>query len=80
MNKDHFEPEECLVGINKTSAMTNGDRIRAMTDEELVKGIIAFAIHCPQGVRPAPALCANGCFECWKNWLKQPWEVDHDTD
>lgn len=43
MNKDHFEVEECFVGVNRTSPMTNGDCIRAMSDEELAETFIAVA-------------------------------------
>lgn len=67
---------ETNVGGKKP--MTNGQRIRAMSDEELVKNILDVVIHCPRGIRPAPTICVNGCFECWKNWLQQ--EVAHDTD
>lgn len=44
--------------------MTNGDKIRSVTDEKLAK----YLDHmCP------PVKCEYGikCYECWLRWLKQ---------
>lgn len=49
--------------------MTNADRIRAMTDEELAK---LGAKGCPHS--SAHNMCAaydDVCYRCWLNWLKQ---------
>lgn len=50
--------------------MTNGDRRRAMTDEELA----AAAWWCCPDKEHTKAPCIpnrNRCFLCWLNWLKQ---------
>lgn len=61
---------------------SNGDRIRAMSDEELVKLRYSTApIHCQQ---KEPTLCKrsrwiNGlspCEQCYLEWLKRPAEED----
>ena len=59
--------------------MTNADRIRAMSDEELVEFI--------KNIKVRAALCKavknNDAFEalCSAEWLKQPVEEDkHETD
>ena len=57
-----------------TPPMTNGDKIRAMTDEELLETIMRNLLHCPPGEKPSPNNCINGCRTCYENWLKQPAE------
>ena len=57
--------------------MTNADRIRAMSDEELAELLDDGIFH--RCVRPERECCST-CYECVKGWLKQPAEVDHDTD
>lgn len=44
---------------------TNGDRIRAMTDEEMIKII---NLGCP----PGGVKCNEHCRQCWLDWLKAP--------
>ena len=64
--------------------MTNGDRIRAMSDEELAVWLNSFGTIC--------VICSENTFVCddetiacgrcavgITNWLKQPAEVEHDT-
>lgn len=51
----------------------NGDRIRAMSDEELADGLLAVSF----GMRPwCDFHCENqgadGCDNCIKAWLRQP--------
>lgn len=53
--KDRFRP------------MTNGDRIRAMTDKELAKILNG---GCP----PGGAKCNEHCGLCWLDWLRSPVE------
>ncbi len=51
--------------------MTNGDRIRAMTDEELAEYLCSFSFEqtCPP---PYDTPCVfDSCEPCWSNWLKQ---------
>ena len=47
--------------------MTNGDKIRAMTDEELAKILNG---GCPQ----RRAKCNGRCGTCWLEWLRSPVE------
>lgn len=64
---DQFEPIE-------TPRLTNADRIRAMTDEELTEYIrVFFPEVCPPGNCPGEDYCYN----CWLDWLKQ--EVEDET-
>ena len=52
--------------------MTNADKIRAMTDEEL-----AFVVMCQDGQCPDGLTCEEAnCFRCTLDWLKQ--EVSDD--
>lgn len=53
--------------------MTNAYRIRAMSDEELVKFIEDTQIAgCPDPARS----CRASCKDCIMDWLKQPVEVE----
>lgn len=47
--------------------MTNADRIRAMTDEELAKLIDDAKIICP----PIDCPEEGNCVDCWLDYLKQ---------
>lgn len=48
--------------------ITNADKIRAMTDEELVE----WHKNLIEGYCPRPASdCLSDCEECWRIWLKQ---------
>ena len=54
--------------------LTNGDRIRAMSDEELAKAFSDTILCVPEGrCRGNPK---TSCYECWLNWLKQPAKED----
>lgn len=50
--------------------MTNADRIRSMTDEEL-----AVVIMCPHGIDGSLCLPDHDCVKCTLEWLKKPVEV-----
>lgn len=52
----------------KNMPMTNADRIRAMSDEEL-----AYWIMCPYDSPYCDGIEHN-CIECTKEWLQQPVE------
>ena len=63
---------------------TNADRIRAMTDEELVKLHYSGSAHC---IADDPTVCdrhdfignLTPCEQCYLKWLQQPAEEDdHD--
>ena len=51
--------------------ITNGDRIRAMSDEELAK-ILGDKCICPP-TSECEKLCGD-CDVCWLEWLRQPAE------
>ena len=61
----NFNAENCI----DFEMFSNADRIRSMTDEELVKLIIA---GCPVPARS----CRASCKDCIMEWLKQPAEVE----
>ncbi|HIS64809.1 MAG TPA: hypothetical protein IAA83_05490 [Candidatus Avoscillospira avistercoris] len=50
---------------------TNADRIRSMTDEELVQHIWN-KFGCPDGKNHVTCGCLGSCKDCWLDWLKQP--------
>ena len=57
--------------------MTNGDKIRGMTDEELVKEVFAEQIMsctCP----PDRLECQESCDACWLGWLRS--DSDQKSD
>lgn len=48
--------------------ITNADRIRSMTDEELAEEMGTTIDRCP----PSSTICPKGgCQDCWLGWLKQ---------
>ena len=56
--------------LDAEETITNADRIRAMSDEELADFISACG--CPDHARS----CTKSCTECTLKWLKQPVEAD----
>lgn len=84
-NCTHFKKSEPIL------PMTNGDRIRAMSDEELAdrlywldKDSIPFCKnlpYCEHRLEADEFISDSECIACMLEWLKQPCsEVDHDTD
>ena len=71
--------ETCpLINLNaKPKPMTNADRIRAMSDEELAELIDRETDSCaPTGDCEK---MSRDCKACWLEWLQQPAEEDdHD--
>ena len=55
----------------KEKTVTNGDRIRSMTDEELAK-ILGDKCICPPSGECAKM--SGDCVACWLQWLQQPAE------
>lgn len=53
--------------------VTNADRIRAMSDEELI-AFFVLEDKCPPE-RYSSKKC-DSCKDCWINWLKEPAEVE----
>lgn len=63
-----------LIPADKEERMTWGDKIRAMTDEELAKWLCVMNIDdCPDKAHERH--CMDKCYECWLDWLKSPAEV-----
>ena len=52
--------------------MTNGDKIRAMTDEELT-GLMAKHVHCGECWLADTCLSRN-CYDSFAKWLRSPAE------
>ena len=81
------EPEDtALVCVDRVigKPMTNADRIRSMTDEELVELHYSSSAHC---IADDPTVCdrhdfignLTPCEQCYLKWLQQPAEEDdHD--
>ena len=71
-----MEYEEC--GLFKPKIMTNADRIRAMTDEELSYYLDGLAGDgCPPQMSPVCNKERYKCNvrKCWLDWLKQEAET-----
>lgn len=53
--------------------MTNAERIRSMTDEELAEFVSSgyYVPHCPTEHCPGDLGKYDGCDVCWLKWLKQ---------
>lgn len=68
---------KCRLYRSKIKPITNGDRIRAMTDEELAKFIPdwSYTGACKCDELPY-ADCKYECAKCVIEWLKQPAEGD----
>ena len=64
--------EDCTKDCNGYIAMTNADRIRSMSDEELAKFIVdEVCLYC-QTYRTEE--CYNKCISAQAEWFKQPAE------
>ena len=61
----------CLYFVKDPNVQTNADRIRAMSDEELVN-----VVPCPLGFSMFRCTKNQKCKDCKKEWLKQPAEVE----
>lgn len=60
------------LGNCENKIVTNGDRVRHMTDEEL-----AEVIMCPYGSEPDLCCTKGTCLDCCEKWLKEPAEVNN---
>ena len=76
---DSPDPEEAR-DCNYFREMTNADRIRAMTDEELVNFLMRLMGHAQcfaEGIFPYhPCPQNHNCKQCGIDWLQQPAEED----
>lgn len=63
-----------LESQRKVKPKTNGDRIRAMTDEELAEkiSIISNCVYCP--IRCGIFGALEECKDMWLSWLRSPVE------
>lgn len=69
----------CVQGPCKDEKPTNADRIRAMTDEELMlflRDESVFCAHRDERTGGACVVCNGECGDCLTDWLKSPVEVD----
>lgn len=56
--------------------MTNADRIRQMTDEELAEFMEPYDSGCPRWKENLiPCTQRRNCRDCWLDWLKQEAET-----
>lgn len=53
--------------------MTNADRIRSMSDEELAE-LLFLQRKCPPEKKHITCGTTGTCDECWTDWLRQPAE------
>lgn len=68
---EHYRATEDFARrlIDHTKPATNADKIRAMSDEELVE-VLDYELGCPPTGNCEKMNCA--CYACWLNWLQQP--------
>lgn len=71
---DLSEANICVFGPCENETPSNGDRIRAMSDEELAKWFLIVGIC----IRDFEDCKCDGvsCRQCRMNWLQQPAEED----
>lgn len=68
---DEFNHQVEFMGLTKM-AMTNGELIRDMSDEELAEIFDGLGHACPRDMECTDQSCAA----CWLKWLQKP--VDSD--
>ena len=78
INGAKFDPNESAKYCTGFEPITNADRIRAMSDEELADALQKFCIamvdcsDCPLYDFGCPK---NSIFNYWIEWLQQPAEI-----
>ena len=91
--KDCKHDKGKCIGVSRRSShkncfepkfMTNADRIRAMSDEELAKYLLDveqgnFTIDCCDDRFCDTQNCCHDCTEAAIKWLKQPAEVEDNA-
>lgn len=65
----------CVMGPCPGQALSNADRIRAMSDEELAERIWS-KFGCPNGKNHVTCGYVGDCKDCWMEWLQQPAKED----
>ena len=66
----------CVMGPCPEQKLSNADRIRAMTDEELAKLLLDGCRGSKCDSQPQNEYGSVNCFECRMKWLQQPEEED----
>lgn len=74
--RDYEAPDGCKSNGGCGRPQNNGDKIRAMSDEELAKYMGPYDSGCPRwnGKEPIPCEKRANCRDCWLDWLKAPAE------
>lgn len=70
MNNPNFN-EILSEALAKYNRKTNADRIRGMTDEELVEFLAPYNSGCPKEHGSVMTCHDKGCYKCWEVWLKK---------
>ena len=76
VNGAKFDPECSAKYCTGFEPITNADRIRAITDEELAKFLDNVSIRCPRPSITEDCSMPGGCEKCVLSWLQQPAKGD----
>lgn len=79
LNSTVYEHSWCVEGPCDSQTLSNGDRIRAMSDEELAWELMQFRFDAYGKAEGDESVLPDSQKKI-ENWLKQPAEVDNDTD
>lgn len=71
----HKCPLSNMVVETAKPRQTNADRVRAMSDEELVD-VYRYSDYCPPGKNYITCGTAGTCKDCWLDWIQQHVEVE----
>lgn len=63
-----------LMGLTESRVVTNADRLRGMTDEELAKWLYKHDFCITPFNSDAQNWCEGDCETCIDSWLKSPVE------
>ena len=66
----------CVMGPCSEQKLSNADRIRSMSDEELAKLLLDGCRGSKCDSQPQNEYGSVNCFECRMKWLQQPAEED----
>ena len=78
LRNNFFSNKEEMKMADTKVQMTNADRIRAMSDEELAE-LLDHELGCP--ITGDCEKMSRDCNACWLDWLQQPGkENDYETD
>ena len=71
-----IQPAEAAAAGEDRKVLTNGDRYRNMSDEELANYYFDYFFHEVPYCSLKPCACDDDCAICLLNWLKSPAEDD----